>query len=151
MQEYIHCFYLCIKSSINFIYSFRILLTVKLFITPFFDYIYHSKCLYPFICLYLHQSYFRYFTSMSIADWLLGRASPSLVQCAYIRREYRLKWKLSLEGCPNLQSGVVTRKRCSSRGLTQRASQKTQSSFFLSPQYVIRWRFRKISAPNHRL
>ena len=74
MQEYIHCFYLCIKSSINFIYSFRILLTVKLFITPFFDYIYHSKCLYPFICLYLHQSYFRYFTSMSIAGWLLGQS-----------------------------------------------------------------------------
>ena len=72
MQEYIHCFYLCIKSSIHFIYSFRILLTFKLFITPFFDYIYHSKCLYPFICLYLHQSYFTYFTSMSIADWLLG-------------------------------------------------------------------------------
>ena len=24
-----------------------------------------------FICLYLYQSYFRYFTSMSIADWLL--------------------------------------------------------------------------------
>ena len=151
MQEYIHCFYLCSNSSVNFIYSFRMLLTVKPFITPF---------LIIFIIpnVYIHLSVYTCINSVSgtsLQCWLLigywGTASLSLLQRMQIGREYILKWKWLLEGSPNLQSGATTRKRCSSRGLTKRASKKTQSSFFLSPQYMTRWRFPKISAPNHRL
>ena len=64
MQQFICKFYLFFQNAADSQTVYRTL----------FDYIYHTKCLYPFICLYLHQFCVRYFTSMSIADWLLGHS-----------------------------------------------------------------------------
>ena len=120
MQEYIHCFYLCIISSINLIYSFGIMLTFKPFITPFLIISIIPK-------VYIHLSVYTCINPISgtsrecrllIGYW--GTTSPSLVQCMQIGKEYHLKWKWSLEGSPNLPSGT-TRKRCSPCGLTKRA------------------------------
>ena len=129
--HYFHSFFLCLGQKHTRIHSLFLLLhqfSCKFYLCfqstgdsqtvyhTVFEFIYHCKCLYPFICLYFRQSYFGYFMSMLIANWLLGHKitvtsamhtdkkgippetkmvsgkGPNLQKCCYNEKKMLISW-----------------------------------------------------------